>query len=315
MRSMLNEKEDGNRTAVVLILPLASFLVLFFFLDMSDFVRVASSLGPATLLAVVLVSAMRPIVGGIRSRIAFKPVASLTLLDATKGYVLSAYGSIFLPSAIGGDVLRIEHMKNSTGTTRKESFLVAATERVLGLLSLVFLTICVLFFDVPFTMSWYWLITAVIGGFALFLGSKFLLDSSDDGSMLNRTLTYVRSYASMKLLLPVFILSVLFQVISLSVPVLVAYSLAGLNVAIIIALVTPAIALFSALPISIGGIGLREASYVGTGALFNIDESVCLLSGLALSMSIILSGVPGVFIQSELLSHENYKETNSKNKI
>ena len=144
---MLNEKEDGNRTAVVLILPLASFLVLFFFLDMSDFVRVASSLGPATLLAVVLVSAMRPIVGGIRSRIAFKPVASLTLLDATKGYVLSAYGSIFLPSAIGGDVLRIEHMKNSTGTTRKESFLVAATERVLGLLSLVFLTICVLFFN------------------------------------------------------------------------------------------------------------------------------------------------------------------------
>ena len=52
---MLSEKEDGNRTAVVLILPLASFLVLFFFLDMSDFVRVASSLGPATLLAVVLV--------------------------------------------------------------------------------------------------------------------------------------------------------------------------------------------------------------------------------------------------------------------
>ena len=149
----------------------------------------------------------------------------------------------------------------------------------------------------------------------LFLGSKFLLDSSDDGSMLNRTLTYVRSYASMKLLLPVFILSVLFQVISLSVPVLVAYSLAGLNAAIIIALVTPAIALFSALPISIGGIGLREASYVGTGALFNIEESVCLLSGLALSMSIILSGVPGIFIQSELLSHENYKETNSKNKI
>ena len=209
----------------------------------------------------------------------------------------------------------LENPQAKPGTTRKESFLVAATERVLGLLSLVFLTICVLFLDVPFTMSWYWLITAVVGGFALFLGSKFLLDSSDDGSMLNRTLTYVRSYASMKLLLPVFILSVLFQVISLSVPVLVAYSLAGLNAAIIIALVTPAIALFSALPISIGGIGLREASYVGTGALFNIDESVCLLSGLALSMSIILSGVPGVFIQSELLSHENYKETNSKNII
>ena len=308
-------KEDGNRTAVVLVLPLASFLVLFFFLDLSDFLHVASSIGPATLLAVVFVSGIRPLVGGVRSRIAFKPIASLSLLDATKGYVLSAYGSIFLPSAIGGDVLRIEHMKNSTRTTRKESFLVAATERVLGLLSLVFLTICVLFFDVPFTLSWHWFVAAVVSGFILLFGSRSILYSTDDSSMINRTLTYVRTYASMKLLLPVFALSVLFQVVSLSVPVLVAYSLAGLNAATVIALVTPAIALFSALPISIGGIGLREASYVGTGALFNLDESVCLISGLALSMSIILSGVLGVFIQSELLSHENHKETNSNNKF
>jgi len=102
-------------------------------------------------------------------------------------------------------------------------------------------------------------------------------------------------------------LSVLFQIVSLSVPVMVAYDLAGFDAAFMIALVTPAIALFSTLPISVGGIGLREASYVGTGALLNVDESVCLISGLALSMSVILSGVPGVFIQSDLLTAKRYE--------
>ena len=104
------------------------------------------------------------------------------------------------------------------------------------------------------------------------------------------------------MLMGAFGLSVLFQIVSLSVPVMVAYDLAGLDAAFMIALVTPAIALFSTLPISVGGIGLREASYVGTGALLNIDESVCLIAGLALSMSVILSGAPGILIQSDLLT-------------
>ncbi len=307
MRTVFNLEKARNRTAIVLVLPLLSFVALFYFLDISDLIYVTSSLSIGTFLAIGIVSTLRPLFGGLRSSLAFRPIANLSLVDATKGYVLSAYGSIFLPSAVGGDLLRIEHMKNVTGTSRAESFLVAATERVLGLFSLVFLTACLFIFDVPFSLPWHWLTAVFVSGCILFLLSKFVLNSTDENALFNRTLTYIRTYANSKMLMGAFGLSVLFQIVSLSVPVMVAYDLAGLDAAFMIALITPAIALFSTLPISVGGIGLREASYVGTGALLNLDESVCLISGLALSMSVILSGVPGVFIQSDLLTANRYE--------
>ncbi|MBM53905.1 MAG: hypothetical protein CMB36_02610 [Euryarchaeota archaeon] len=307
MRTVFNLEKARNRTAIVLVLPLLSFVALLYFLDISDLIYVTSSLSIGTFLAIGIVSTLRPLFGGLRSSLAFRPIANLSLVDATKGYVLSAYGSIFLPSAVGGDLLRIEHMKNVTGTSRAESFLVAATERVLGLFSLVFLTACLFIFDVPFSLPWHWLTAVFVSGCILFLLSKFVLNSTDENALFNRTLTYIRTYANSKMLMGAFGLSVLFQIVSLSVPVMVAYDLAGLDAAFMIALITPAIALFSTLPISVGGIGLREASYVGTGALLNLDESVCLISGLALSMSVILSGVPGVFIQSDLLTANRYE--------
>lgn len=289
-----------HNRAIAIALPVFSFLALFYLVDISEIKGLLGNLGFGAITSLAVLSALRPVVGGIRSTVAYQPIAKLRMTDATKGYVLSAYGTIFLPSAIGGDLLRIEHMKNATQTTRSTSLLVAATERILGLFSLIFLTFGVLLFDVPIDMPWYWigLSVGLIGG--VLLSSQFVLNSTSETSAINRALSYAREYANPKMLASVFGLSILFQIVSLSIPVLVAYELDGIGSAKLIALMTPAIALFSALPISLGGLGLREASYVGLGSLLGIDEGVCLISALSLSVSIILSGIPGIFIQREL---------------
>jgi len=293
------------KQTIVIALPICSFLVLFYLINVSEIIGLIGNLGFGAITALAVVSALRPVIGGIRSTVAYRPIAKLRIMDATKGYILSAYGTIFLPSAIGGDLLRIEHMKNATQTTRSTSLLVAATERILGLFSLVFLTICVFFFDVPIDMPWFWigLSIGLLGG--VLLSSRLVINSTSETSVVNRALSYAREYANSKMLASVFGLSILFQIVSLSIPVLVAYELDGIDSAKLIALMTPAIALFSTLPISLGGLGLREASYVGLGSLLGIDESVCLISGLSLSVSIILSGVPGVFIQTELFLQDS----------
>ncbi len=301
----VSNAELRNRVIAV-VLPLLSFGVLFVLIDVSDIMNLIGQLGFGAAVALVVVSGLRPVVGGIRSTVAFRPIAELGLYDATKGYVLSAYGTIFLPSALGGDLFRIEHMKNVTGTSRSESFLVAATERVSGLFSLLFLTICVFFFDVPLDVPWLWFAAVMMVCAVVVLFSLHIFSTADKSSTAYRAILYTREYANKKMLIAMFALSVLFQLVSLSVPVLVAYELAGFNSAVMIALVTPAIALFSALPISVGGLGLREASYVGAGALLNVDEGVCLISGLSLSISIVLSGLPGVFIQRELFPNQNH---------
>ena len=297
---MVDTVAAKNNRAIAVVLPLVSFLVLFLVLELNDITELLQNIGLGAVVVLLVISGLRPLVGGVRSSFAFRPIARLSVADATKGYVLSAYGTIFLPSAIGGDLFRIEHMKNATGTSRSVSFLVAATERILGLFSLIFLTACVFLFDVPMKIPWHLIGLGFLVTAAILISTKYMLKLTDESSLFNKAMSYTKEYASWNMLVAVFLLSVLFQLVSLSVPVLVAYELSGFDSAVIIALITPAIALFSALPISIGGLGLREASYVGAGVLLGVDEHVCLICGLSLSVSIILSGLPGIFIQTEL---------------
>ena len=112
------------------------------------------------------------------------------------------------------------------------------------------------------------------------------------GSKFDNMIDYIRKYTTPPLLFGVFILSLIFQCVSLSVPVIVGYVLAGWDVAITIALMTPIIAIW--------GVGLREASYIGLCSLVNIENEVAFLAGLSLSLSIILSGLPGILFQNEL---------------
>ena len=60
---------------------------------------------------------------------------------------------------------------------------------------------------------------------------------------------------------------------------------------------------------------MREVSYVGIGALLSsgIDSEICFLVGLSLSLSIIISGLPGMFFQNELISVKKKNKGVSKN--
>ena len=250
---------------------------------------------------IVIISVIRPIIGGIRSSYAYSPIGKLRIIDAAKGYSLSAYGGIFLPSSIGGDVFRIEHMKNSTNSTRKEAFLVAAVERISGLLSLILMTVCVSFLDLPFSISFDWVYVMIFVVSLLIMLTLFMVKKMQTNSVIVKTVDYIQNYASTKLLAGVFFLTVIFQCVSLSVPALVAWSISGYETGCIVAVITPIVALVASLPISVGGIGIREAGYVGFGTLLGVDSDILLISGLSLSASIILSGLPGIWLQNELI--------------
>jgi len=235
----------------------------------------------------------------LRCWFAYKSIGDLSILDATKGYVLSAYGTIFIPSAIGGDLLRIEHMKNCSGNSRKEALLVASLERSVGFFCLLLLAFIISFFDLPFSVptSWFLYVFLIILGIVSLTGFLIIYTKN---SLFVKMVEYIKNYTTPPLLFGVLILSLIFQCVSLSIPVIVGYVLADWDVAITIALMTPFVAIFSTLPISIGGIGLREASYVGLCALVGIENELAFLVGLSLSLSIILSGVPGILFQNEL---------------
>ena len=289
------------KVALTMLLPVVAIVGLAYFSDISQVAEIAKELTFPVFSMIVIISAIRPIIGGIRSSYAYSPIGKLRIIDAAKGYSLSAYGGIFLPSSIGGDVFRIEHMKNSTNSTRKEAFLVAAVERISGLLSLILMTVCVSFLDLPFSISFDWIYVMIFAVILLIMLTLFIVKKMQTNSVIVKTVDYIQNYASTKLLAGVFFLTVIFQCVSLSIPALVAWSISGYETGCIVAVITPIVALVASLPISVGGIGIREAGYVGFGTLLGVDSDILLISGLSLSASIILSGLPGIWLQNELI--------------
>ena len=290
-----------GKVTLTMLLPVVAIIGLVYFSDITQVAEVATELTFPVFSMIVMISFLRPIIGGIRSSYAYSPIGELRISDAAKGYSLSAYGGIFLPSSIGGDVFRIEHMKNCTNSTRKEAFLVAAFERISGLLSLIVMTVCVSFLDLPFSISFDWIYVMIFVVSLLIMLTLFMVKKMQTNSVIVKTVDYIQNYASTKLLAGVFFLTVIFQCVSLSIPALVAWSISGYETGCIVAVITPIVALVASLPISVGGIGIREAGYVGFGTLLGVDSDILLISGLSLSASIILSGLPGIWLQNELI--------------
>jgi hypothetical protein len=135
----------------------------------------------------------------------------------------------------------------------------------------------------------------------LIVSSSWLyLTKSKPNSLLYSTSIYIKGLSKKLSIFVIFILSLIFQCVSLSVPVIVAYIIADYQTALYIALMTPVIAIFSTIPITVGGIGIREGGYLGLGAVAGIDSEVSLFAGLALSVSIVVSGLPAIFFQNEI---------------
>ncbi|DAC18985.1 MAG: hypothetical protein CMB51_07135 [Euryarchaeota archaeon] len=280
-------------TSVVLML-------LFSLFEIKDFIQLSRNLGFLGITAIIFVSFLRPILGGIRCSFVYRPLGHISITDASKGYILSAYGSIFLPSTIGGDLLRIEHMKNCTGETRKIALSVAATERIFGFFTLLFLALLISFFDDSTSKYNSTLIYVSLLILLIVSLSWLYLTKSKPDSLLYSTYIYIKGLSKKLSIFVIFILSLIFQCVSLSVPVIVAYIIADYQTALYIALMTPVIAIFSTIPITVGGIGIREGGYLGLGAVAGIDSEVSLLAGLALSVSIVVSGLPAIFFQNEI---------------
>ena len=300
LKAMYQSNKFSTKLILLYGLPFLALTFLFLFSDLGKMSELLINLPFSTVLLILVISLIRPILGGLRCWFAYKSIGKLSIIDASKGYVLSAYGTIFLPSAIGGDIFRIEHMKNCSGNTRKEALLVASFERLVGFLCLLVIAFFISFIGLPFSVStsWFFYIFLIILGSVSLFG--FLIKYTKKNSTFDNMVEYIKKYTTPSLLFGIFIFSIIFQCVSLSIPVIVSYTLAGWDVALTIALMTPIIAIFSTLPISIGGIGLREASYVGLCTLVDIENEIAFLAGLSLSLSIILSGIPGILFQNEL---------------
>ncbi len=284
---------------------LLSVVLLLSFVEFGQFFELIGTLSLELIAVIILITLLRPFIAAYRCVIAHAKIKPIGLKAATTGYFISAFASVLLPSTIGGDVLRIEHMSRASGNSRSESFGVAAAERICGLLSLM---IIFLFLSIylPNSLGYDKLVLIFVAFIVIALISLPLMMNRYSHLLPKRIISgfeSILSIGSTAVIIKLMVVSFLFQVVGIGIPMFVAWELGDFHAVLVMALITPLAAIITTIPTTIGGFGVREASYVGLGAAMGVNSELSLLCGLSLSASMLMTGVVGAFFSADFKKH------------
>ena len=241
-----------------------------------------------------------------------------------KYYLIGLFFNNFLPTGIGGDVLRIYNLIQSSGN-RTVSFASVITERILGISStLILALISILLLHEEFKNN---LILYIVAGLIVLVGLFFIMTFNKKvsvfigfftkritlfrlGERIEKFLDAIRFYSDTKIVYVKILMVSLFGQILIIVKVYCLALALGIQVnPIVIFLVVPITIMLSMLP-SINGIGFRDGGYVILLAKVGVSKAAALsLSFLALFIPVLISISGGVLflLQKKVIREEEVK--------
>ncbi len=241
-----------------------------------------------------------------------------------KYYLIGLFFNNFLPTSIGGDVLRIHNLIQSSGD-RTVSFASVMTERLLGISSTLILAIISIIL-LPEEFSNNLLLYIVLGMIVLVVlffavaFSKKLAAPIDKltmkltlfrlGERIQKFLDAIRFYSELKIIyVKILAVSLLGQVLIIIKVYCLGLAL-GIEVNLIyMFLVVPITIILSMMP-SINGIGFRDGGYVILLAKVGVSKAAALsLSFLTLFIPILISISGGILfmLQKKVVREEGVK--------
>lgn len=215
------------------------------------------------------------------------PASYLTLL---KFYTIAQFFNIFMPAAVGGDAIRIASSNKAYKLGWKHATAVVISERLFGLAALVFMA------SISFAIN-----KELLARFSL--GQAFsagLVLSAVVMFFVARHLAARKVRMSYGLALVLLLLSAAAQFTDVAIAfLLVKYFSLDMGLADI-ALVIYAVYLVTMIPVSIGGLGVREGSMVALLALYQVEASTAIIMSLSLYITKLCIGLAGyiAYLQS-----------------
>jgi len=204
-------------------------------------------------------------------------------------YFVGAFFNIFLPTGLGGDAVKMAKLARSTGRT-PEAIGTTLVDRATGLWVLFLLAALALPFSYALLpQGWapaiaIGTLVGVIGGWIVmgtplvpWLGGKVRLPGQDNLDRFYRSVSRL-GYPALGKACAV---SLVFDVLLIGFNALIAYGLGVDQPLGIFLLFTPIISFSLALPISIGGLGVREQTYVLLFSSLGVSESSAVAMSLA----------------------------------
>jgi len=280
-----------------------SFSLLYYLISIFNFALLSTislDIIPLFLLGVLFLS-IALFMMSIRWRIlsGYKDISNkIKLIEYYKLYFIGSFFNIFFPGGIGGDLVRIKYFTNLKNIKIKESTAIVIKERVFGVVALFLLLLIGTVYSineiVQSDLNIISLEMALPIGLFLILGYFFYLRQSSSITIgyfvLLVTLSAIGQFAD---ILIVYMFILYFDI-----------SIEFINLLFIM----PLIYFVTVLPISLGGIGVREGAFVFLMTIFGVDSSIAILISFLLYFVKVLIGLIGMVVYLRYRIKFNNKE-------
>ncbi|MDX8405516.1 MAG: lysylphosphatidylglycerol synthase transmembrane domain-containing protein [Mariprofundus sp.] len=294
-----------------LTLTLSLLTLIFRSVDMGDVWSRIIAINPLWLMLAMLLVAAGYALCGLR----WAWISHGLGIEVSRGrkirlYFLGMFASLFLPSTIGGDVVR--GILLAKGEGRSGIGLSAAAsvilDRVNGLYALLLiLTICMAMVTVPTLWWWGWL--ALVIGMWLTMPLLPRLTEWLPARLIKLKALPLRDKVFQRMWWQSMPVSFLFQLIIIQAHVLLGIAV-GLEMpwaayGVMVGLV----AVVAMLPISLNGFGVREAGYVGFAVYFGGDQAAAAAMAALWVIVLAFSSLPGLYVLWRMGGHRHIQAT------
>ena len=275
------------KSVIKALLTLVALYVVFSKVDLTQVQNIIIKAHLGYLLLALLFFNLSKVLSSIRLNIYFDYIAvNISELYALKLYYIGMFYNLFLPGGIGGDGYKIYLLKKSHDVKVRQLINVTLLDRLSGLIPLLFFA-GVLFVFSAFYQHYPWLDALVIMGVLLIFPLFYLLN-----------LLLFKNYIS--LFFKTTLIGSMVQLLQLIAAFFIVYAIgyeSNLLIFLTLFLLSSVIAV---LPISIGGIGVRELTFVYGLTLLGLEAS----GGVAFSLIFFLitacSSLLGIFLNEEV---------------
>lgn len=286
------------KTYLKLFVSIVIVCLLFFTIDIDTCLKTLSLISVRVFLLLVLIY----IIGQVISALKWKIIANKLGFDKSffsfiEYYFKGMFYNLFLPTNVGGDVMKIIYLRDSNNLSQsiERAFVSIVTDRLSGVFVLICLAFCGMFFleDLNYVLKY-----LIIFGFlaSLICISTVFFVKKFGCELKNVFLKKIEDYCSIffdKSILTVLLLSLCFHILVIFIHVLIGKDLHLEINPFYYLILYPLAAIAASLPISLNGVGIKEAAYIYILNLIKISPSEAIVFVLCWNLVILLSGLFG----------------------
>jgi len=289
------QSNKGLWFVLKLVLTLGSVAWCAHIIDLAKVQQLLENASHKTLVWLLPLVIVQTGVGAARFKYMVNPHYKLSYFQHLRQYFISNYFNLILPSSIGGDAVRVFLLgKQGIPKTRAATYIFS--ERLMGLYSLVLIALSA-GFAVSLSSDIYILAIALTVLCGASLGAVPLLMYITRGIRQYHVVTVrdaLKDLWSDKLrLVGAVALSLVYQLLTVSFTLLIARAF-QLDVSLLLLLaLVPLVWLITFLPISFGGLGVREVSFIGLFTQVGMTSEQAIFLSLGTYAAMLLAGLLG----------------------